>query len=481
MFLTGDGVIEARTHMIHAGIGLSLSSDTARALADATTSALDTLRSEPAFALVAATLPHFDDLPRFEAALRTSFGSRLPVAGSSTEAVGVVDPRQGPVAQVHRGTAVAVLLAGGSVEAASFAVDGTEMAAASPASPDEGNARPSENRTSDTRTPDDFDRTGTSAVHTAVESLNAPIASFLFFADPRSPGIPQIGAITARAAPDAMVAGGGSTGGGGELFQIGGGRVVTNGFAGLAIARHWTRVAVSVSQGGQLLSRRGTITRAEPHRILEIDGRPATELLDSLRSEDLPVSPEQVAPLLALAVAPAGKEALDHGHFMVRELDGVDPQRRTLGVQSLVERGWGVGLILREAIAARAEVRRNAGFLRDAFDGTAPGLGVYFDCLSRGEALYGVDGVDLGEIGRRIGDVPVLGLTTSFEIGPLWLGDGGMTPTALHRHAGLLWALATDPSAPAARRRRRRSAGDSAGGLTGGSTETNAAPGAAEG
>lgn len=457
--------------MIHAGIGLSLSTDTERALVDATTSALQGLRDQPAFALVAATLPHFNDIPAFEAALHTAFGRHLPVAGSSSEAVGVLDPRTDSAPQVHRGSALAVMLVAGSVEAASFAFDGSERpgtpsnpTASSPSDPpsDAPSASPADPLASD----------GESVVQAAVESLNAPISSFLFFADPRSGAIPQLGAITARTAHEAMVAGGGSTGGGGDLFQIGGRRVVSNGFSGLAIARHWNRVAVSISQGGQLLGMRGTVTRADGNRILEIDGRPATELLDSLRTEDLPVSPEEAAPLLALAVAPAGKEALDRGHFMVRELNGVDPQRRTLGINSRVESGWGVGLLLREAIHARSEVRRNARFLVDAFDGTPPGLGVYFDCLSRGEALYGVDGVDLAEIRKGIGDVPVLGFTSSFEIGPLWLGDRGMTPTALHRHSGLLWAMATDPESPGAQRRKKAIRS---------SAESNAAPGSSEG
>ena len=48
-----------------------------------------------------------------------------------------------------------------------------------------------------------------------------------------------------------------------------------------------------------------------------------------------------------------------------------------------------------------------------------PPFGLYFDCISRGSGLYNLPDHDSAYIGQQLGTVPITGLFTGFEIGPL--------------------------------------------------------------
>lgn len=414
--------------MIRAGAGLSHEPDPVLALELAVGEARAALGAEPAFAVLAATPDRFAERARFEGALRAVLPA-TPLAGTSSDRVLVPGPAGEVPDKLPRAGALAVLLVAGDVDAVPFCLPPLEATARSTGDAADHAARECEE-----------------LLACAVEQLPGRATSVLLFADPRSGHVPLLARICARGAPGAMLAGGGSTGRGADLFQLGERGIHSGAATGLVLGARGSRVGVSVSHGGQPVGVRGTITRCERGRILEVDGRPATSLLERLRDGHLPVRPEEAAPLLALALAPGGPDALAAGQFLVRNLAGVDPERGALLVAARLEPGWAASLLLREAIGAREEVFRNAQLLSEGLDGRIPAAGVYFDCASRGESLYGCDGVDLRHLRRGLGEFPFLGVTSSFELGPLVVGEAA--GPALHLYSGVLWTL-TDEAAPA--------------------------------
>jgi small ligand-binding sensory domain FIST len=69
-----------------------------------------------------------------------------------------------------------------------------------------------------------------------------------------------------------------------------------------------------------------------------------------------------------------------------------------------------------------------------------PAFGLYFDCVSRGSGLYGMPDHDSAYIGQSLGQVPVAGFFTGFEIGPM--GDR----TGLLQYCGVLALISDQPA-----------------------------------
>lgn len=391
------------TPVVRAALGSSRRSG-AEALEEALEAARGALEGLPAFAVVVTSAAGLGDPAAFAAALGDRFGD-LPLAGTTSDGLGI-DGQHGGEARL------AVLLVGGDVRAQPFAV----------------------------QAPGGADELGLPDLADALDGLDGPAATILAFADPRGLHVPALPRLVERLAPGVPLVGGGSTAAGGRYAQFCNGRVLDGVCAGLALATPRSATGLFVAQGGALVGVRGTVTRIDRGLVVEIDGRPATSLLDALRQIALPAPLDQVAPLLALAVAPGGPEALDRGQFVVRALAGVDGTRRALAVAARVEVGWGACLVLREAIGAKAEVAASARRLAGAL-GSLPAAGLYFDCASRGERLYGFDGVDEAQIAKALGRFPLLSVKSSFELGPVVVG--ARPRPELHLYSGVLWVLSS--------------------------------------
>lgn len=380
-------------------LAVSHRDDPADALAEAADEVRRALGTAPAFAVVAATPDRIGDPPRFEEGLVAALGA-VPHAGSGSARLGIGD-------RFHHERTVAILACAGPVRARAFAA---------PA--------PGADRTLD--------------LTSALAAFEGSAGTVLAFSDPRGPQGPLLPKLLERLAPGAAVAGGGSTGR--ELFQLCQGRVLRGTCAGLVVDLVAARSGVFVAQGGALVGRAGRITKCDGGRLLEVDDRAATWLLEALRQEELGAPLEQVAARLAMAIAPGGPEALTDGRWMVRNLGGIDAKSHAVQVAARLEEGWGVSLFLREAIAAREQVQRQSRRLSEVLGGAVPAGGLYFDCASRGEALYGFDGVDEAQIRRGLGTFPLLTLQSSFELGPLF--EPARVRPELHLYAGVFWGLA---------------------------------------
>jgi small ligand-binding sensory domain FIST len=120
---------------------------------------------------------------------------------------------------------------------------------------------------------------------------------------------------------------------------------------------------------------------------------------------------------LGLPPDPLQEEILP-GEYLVRQLMGIDEERGALVVAATVRAGEPLFVVLREAQAAREdlkemlrrlgpEVRRGARF------------GFYFNCAARGTPLYGMSGIDTAFISSVLGDLPIVGFFGNAEIAPL--------------------------------------------------------------
>jgi small ligand-binding sensory domain FIST len=192
-----------------------------------------------------------------------------------------------------------------------------------------------------------------------------------------------------------------------------GGRVVTGSLA--MVLRGLSAPAIRTAHSCRLLTPLRTITECRGSLLAEIDGEPALDVLAGFG--------ERLAdrPLLLVALADEVRpDAPESGRppLMVRGIQGIDPDRRSLVLSEELRRGMRIAFAVRDPRAARDDLEAMTRELDRDIAGAAPRFGIYINCAGRGSSLYGAPDVDAKILRTRFPGVPFIGLASSFEIAP---------------------------------------------------------------
>ena len=172
------------------------------------------------------------------------------------------------------------------------------------------------------------------------------------------------------------------------------------------------------------------------------------EVLSSVAEnlEDQPLVFVALAPPVAHGTAYGDPALGGHGdrprerpEVLIRAVQGVDPVRRGLLVSDEVRPGMRLAFAVRDAKAAREDLQTAVRELLREANGAAPRFGVYINCAGRGSSLYGQRDVDLRILKARLGELPLAGMQSSFEV-----SEVGGKP-ALQLYTGVLGVF-TAPS-----------------------------------
>jgi len=217
-------------------------------------------------------------------------------------------------------------------------------------------------------------------------------------------------------APGTTVIGGGATedGSTGETSVAGRGVSSNNAAAGLVLGG--VEVRCAISRACMPVTPWRTITRADCHRVLEIEGRPAL----GVSLDDLPQSyREDLAEILPAVLAgladPCPTDTV--ASYVVRRVVGIDRKREAILVGDEVVPGTRFAIVVRDPAAARRSLENAVGGL--VAGSTRLAGAIYFDDIERGEALYGVPDVDFAYLRRQLGDIPLAGFSSSIEFAPM--------------------------------------------------------------
>jgi small ligand-binding sensory domain FIST len=173
------------------------------------------------------------------------------------------------------------------------------------------------------------------------------------------------------------------------------------------------------------------VTTVEGHWVLTLDGRPALDVYREAARGPLARDLRHALSFLLVALPRAPGASLESDALVVRAVSGVAERRRAFALPEPVTRGQQIGFVLRDAAGARAGLRE----LLDTLAAPPPVAGLYLACRERGEALFGVAGLEAAYLERALGSAAVLGLRGSCQIGPV----GG--EPALLTHAAVLALL----------------------------------------
>ena len=176
-------------------------------------------------------------------------------------------------------------------------------------------------------------------------------------------------------------------------------------------------VRTIVSQGCRPVGTPIVITGCEGNVITQLSGRPALDAVHDVLSE-LPEEERELLSggLLIGRAIDAGKKRLGRSDFVVRNVLGVDDEKRALAVGELPRRGQTIQIHLRDAQAAHEDLQ----LLLDGQQVHDPPLAAFLTtCNGRGQRLFGGIGHDTSIVRQRLDDLPLAGFFAAGEFGPI--------------------------------------------------------------
>ena len=202
-------------------------------------------------------------------------------------------------------------------------------------------------------------------------------------------------------------------------YQLCGDALDTNAVAGLHIGGSF-ETQIEITQGCQPITKPMVITRAEQNLIYEIDHRPALEVF--ARTLKGPLAEDLRRALMYLFVglpADTKENSVAPGHYVVRNIVALDPDKGILGVAEEVVEGEAMIFTFRDGERARDDLNQMLQRQSDKLAGRKPAFGFYFNCCARGRSLYGVPDIDTAYIRQALGDFPLIGFFGGYELAPL--------------------------------------------------------------
>jgi len=243
------------------------------------------------------------------------------------------------------------------------------------------------------------------------EWRNRTLASFaVVHGDPGNPRLPRLIESLADGLEGGFLVGG-LTSSEGLQVQIAD-RAVGDGLSGALFAGA-VPVITGLSQGCSLIGRRRQITHAQRNIVVEIDGRPA---LDVLKEDIGEVLARDLSRIGGYIFAALPVTASDTGDYLVRNLVGIDPGQGLVAIGDQVAPGMLLQFARRDGETARQDLSRMLEDLDARRRGRTVKGALYHTCLGRGRHLFGEDSAELRLIQEHLGDIPLVGFYANGEI-----------------------------------------------------------------
>ena len=193
--------------------------------------------------------------------------------------------------------------------------------------------------------------------------------------------------------------------------------VFTSGLVGVALQGN-LQVDTIVAQGCRPIGIPMTVTGCERNILLELDQRPAVEVLVELFHSLPPADQELLRHALHLGIASTEfQENFKQGDFLIRNLMHIDQEKGYIAIQDMLRSGQTVQFHLRDASTATEDL----GLMLEQYQmqprPTRPAGGLLFTCTGRGQYLFDEPNHDSDAFKDVLGNLPLGGFFCGGEIG----------------------------------------------------------------
>jgi len=227
--------------------------------------------------------------------------------------------------------------------------------------------------------------------------------------DPTNPATPELISRLAEKTPGAFFVGG-LTSSGGENLQVADG-VSAGGISGVMFSSEVPMVT-GHTQGCTPIAAKHVVTACDRNIIMELDNRPALDVLIEDVGEVIAKDLQRVAGYIFAGIPIRGS---DTGDYMVRNLVGIDQTKKLIAIGDLVADDGEIMFCRRDGNTAREDMLRMLADIKGRIVGNPRGA-VYYSCLGRGRYQFGENSEELRFIRDQLGDIPLVGFFANGEI-----------------------------------------------------------------
>lgn len=192
-----------------------------------------------------------------------------------------------------------------------------------------------------------------------------------------------------------------------------------SGIVGVSLSGN-IKVDTIVAQGCRPIGSPMFITKHQENVIEELDGRPALDMLNGIYEllDDKDKELFHNSLFIGIVMRPH-QQSYEQGDFLIRNLVGMNEEKRTLAVGSLLKKNLVVQFHLRDADTSAQDLDVLLKNYKEDNPHSQPKGSLLFSCLGRGEILYGEADHDTDCLLNHLGDVPLGGFFCNGEIGPV--------------------------------------------------------------
>lgn len=175
-----------------------------------------------------------------------------------------------------------------------------------------------------------------------------------------------------------------------------------------------------VAQGCRPIGKPLNITKSQQNLLLELDGKPALEVLRELY-ESLDEGDRKLLrhSLFLGVVMDEFQDDPQLGDFLIRNIVGMDTRAGALAVGERLREGQIVQFHLRDALTSAEDLSALVCRYRDDERDSRVAGALLFSCLGRGMYLYGRPDHDTEIFRNVLGEIPLGGFFCNGEIGPV--------------------------------------------------------------
>jgi len=250
------------------------------------------------------------------------------------------------------------------------------------------------------------------------EKLLADISSYckhelahvgIIHGDPSNPATPNIIEKILETAPSAYLVGG-LTSSNSENYQLAN-QIIQGSVSGIFFSPEVNTI-VGHTQGCTPLDQQHIITNADRNLLIELDGKPA---LDVLREDVGEVLAKDLNKIAGYIFAGLPIEYSDTGDYLVRNIVGFDEEANIIAIGDYLYEGSKFMFCRRDGNSAREDMLRMLTTMKSRLPATPRGA-LYYTCLGRGRYQFGDNSEELKMIQDELGDFPLVGFFANGEI-----------------------------------------------------------------
>ena len=156
-----------------------------------------------------------------------------------------------------------------------------------------------------------------------------------------------------------------------------------------------------------------TITKSQRNIILELDGRPAFDVLLDVTGKEFLDNLQKMGGTIFVAFPILGSDKAD---YTVRNLVGLDPQNKVIAISENISDGDKLLFCRRDKESAVKDMYRMSEDLKRRIGEKQIRGGVYISCAARGPNQFSGSAREVDIIKETLGDFPLAGFYANGEI-----------------------------------------------------------------